>query len=167
MKARESGGSHYVTGVGYPQPFDRLAVELCRGATRHVCIQSPLLDHAVFDNPELTEVLSALARSSRQTRVRVLVADARPMVRNGHRLLALARRIPSVVEIRRLPEHQEWNGETLVIRDRDGHLYKPAGSDREGFFEIDSRAATRKHLELFEELWRQAVEDTELRRLSL
>ena len=55
----------------------------------------------------------------------------------------------------------------VVIRDHDGVLYKPAGSDHDGFYEPDSRASTRKHLELFEELWRYSVQDTELRTLSL
>ena len=167
MESDDLDLDRFVTGVHYPKPFDRMAVELCRGAIRYICIQSPRLDHAVFDKRELASMISALARRSRQTRVRVLIEDPRPLIQRGHRLLELARRIPSAMEIRRLPEHPEWTGETVVLRDQDGVLYKPGGSDHDGFFEPDSPASARKHLELFNELWRFSVTDDNLRSLSL
>lgn len=157
----------FIQGVAYPHPFDDLAVSLADSASRYICIMSPRLDRAAFDRDELATALSALARSSRQTEVRILVADTRGLVGRGHRLLELARRMPSLVQIRRLSEHPDWNGQTIVIRDRDGVLYKPGGPGHDGFYEPDSRASTRQHLELFEELWRYSVADPELRTLSV
>ena len=165
MSSKEPNG--FITGVEYPHPFDDLAVELCNSAARTICILSPHLDHAAFDNAALAEALSALARSTRQARVRILISDSRALVGRGHRLLQLARRLPSSLSIQKLAEHPDWNGETIVTRDRDGVLYKPGGSDHEGFYEPDSRASVQKHLELFEELWRHSTQDTELRSLSL
>lgn len=159
--------NEFLTGVEYPSPFDELAVALARSALRHICIMSPRLDHAAFDNAELVEALSALVRQSRQTSVRILITDSRTLVTRGHRLLTLARRLPTSVHIQKLAEHPDWNGETVVIRDRDGVLYKPGGSDHEGFYEPASRASTRRHLELFEELWRHSAQDVELRTLSI
>ena len=40
--------SEFLAGVGYPQPFADLVVELCASAAREVCILSPRLDHAAF-----------------------------------------------------------------------------------------------------------------------
>ena len=157
----------FVTGIEYPSPFDHYVVELCRGASRQICILSPCLEHAAFDKPELADALSALARDTRQSRVRILVSDTRPLVDRGHRLLQLARRLPSTVQIRKLAEHPDWNGETVVIRDLDGLLYKPGDSDTEAFCEPDSRASTQRHLELFEELWRFSEEDPDLRSMRL
>jgi hypothetical protein len=157
----------FLTGVEYPRPFDELALALAVSALRHICIMSPRLDHAVFDNAELAAALSALVRKSRQTSVRILIADSRALATRGHRLLNLARRLPSSVHIQKLAEHPDWNGETVVIRDLDGVLYKPGGSDHEGFYEPASRASTRRHLELFEELWRHSAQDVELRTLSI
>lgn len=159
--------SEFLAGVSYPHPFDELAVELCSAAARQVCILSPALDPETFDNPALADALTALIRSSRQTRVRVLVADTRGLVTRGHRLLQLARRIPSSVQIHKLAEHPQWKNETVVICDRDGVLYKPGDSDHNGFYEPSSRASTRRHLDLFEELWRCSAEDVELRSLAL
>jgi hypothetical protein len=121
----------------------------------------------VFDTQELSDALGVLVRSSRQTRVRILVADSRDMVTRGHRILKLARRIPSSVQIKKLVEHPQWRAETIVICDRDGVLYKPGDSDRDGFYEPSSKASAKRHLEMFEELWRHGVEDVELRSMSL
>lgn len=157
----------FITGVAFPTPFDRYTVALCESAMRHLAIQSPQLDHAAFDNSALVEAISALARRSRQAQVRILVSDARSLVTRGHKLLQLARRLPSVVHIRKLAEHPQWNNETIVIRDRDGVLFKPGGSDHDAFYEPDSRASTVRHLELFDELWRYSIEDPELRSLHI
>jgi hypothetical protein len=157
----------FVTAIDYPQPFDEYAVELCRSASRYICIMSPDLDHAAFDNSDLVDALSALARGSSQTQVRILVSNARQIVTRGHRLLQLARRLPSTVHIQELAEHPDWNSETVIIRDRDGVLYKPGGSDHNAFYEPDSRASTTRHLELFEELWRHSSQGVELRSLNL
>ena len=159
--------NEFLTGVEYPHPFDDLAVELCSSAAREICILSPKLDHQVFDRPELVEAIGVLIRSSRQTRVRILVADSRALVTRGHRLLLLARRLPSSVQIQKQAEHPQWKGETIVICDRDGVLYKPGDSDHDGFYEPSSRASTQGHLELFQELWRHSAQDVELRSLSL
>jgi len=157
----------FASGIEYPVPFNEYAVALCKSASRYICILSPQLDHAAFDSGDLVDALSELARRSRQTQVRILISDSRPIVTRGHQLLQLARRLPSTVHLRKLPEHPEWNGETVVIRDRDGVLYKPGGSDHDAFYEPDSRASTLKHLELFDELWRFSEEDTELRSLLI
>jgi hypothetical protein len=159
--------NEFITGIAYPQPFAAYAVALCESASRYICILSPQLDHAAFDNSELVDALSALARRSRQTQVRILISDSRPVVGRGHQLLQLARRLPSTVHIRKLEEHPNWNNETTVIRDRDGVLYKPGDSDHDAFYEPNSRASTLRHLELFDELWRLSVEDAELRTLHL
>ncbi len=153
--------------VAYPHPFAELAVTLCQDASRYIDILSPRLDHEVFDNSALTDVLSALARASRQTRIRILISDSRPLVARGHRLLELARRLPSSVFFQKLAEHPDWNGTTLVLRDLNGVLFKPGGSEHDGFYEPDSRASVQHHKELFEELWRLGSPDIELRSLSL
>jgi len=157
----------FLTGVRYPTPFDELAVELCRSASRYVCILSPCLDHAAFDNTALVDALGELARTSRQTRVRLLVSDTREIITRGHRLLQLSRRLPSTILLQKLIEHPDWNGETIVIRDHTGVLFKPGGSDHEGFYEPASGASTRRHLERFDELWRCSERDAELRALHI
>jgi predicted GNAT family N-acyltransferase len=160
-------GEQFIAGVTYPHPFAELACRLCASASHTVRILSPQLDHEVFDDHALSDALSALARKSRHTSVHILIADSRPLVKRGHQLLNLARRIPSSVEIRKLAHHPQWHGETIVIRDRDGVLFKPGDVDHEGFYEPQARASAARHIELFDELWQRAAPDVELRVLGL
>ena len=151
----------------YPHPFDELTVELCNSARRYVRILSPDLDHEVFDSDALREAISKLARRSRHTEVRILVSDTRALVQRGHRLLELARRIPGLVQIQVLADHPELNDDVMVIRDRDGLLFKPGDSEHQGRYEPDSRAITEEYVDKFDELWECSVPDAELRRLGL
>jgi len=154
-------------GVKYPQPFDDLAVQMAGSATRHVFVISPRLDYRVFDNQNLTSALSALVKRSRSTEVRILIADSRPLLNRGHRLLELARRLPTSIKIRKLDEHPRWGGETVVIGDRDSVLFKPADANHEAFFQPNSPATARQYLELFTELWNCGSDDIELRSLRV
>lgn len=157
----------YLAGISYPQPFADYAVSLCRSARRELCLLSPALDHRVFDRQALVDAISELARDSRQSRVRILVSDWRPMVKRGHRLLNLARRLPSAVHLQQLDEHPDWKGETLLLRDLSGVLWQPGDSDKTGFWEPDSRAGASRHRELFEELWRHSGPHVEFRSVPL
>lgn len=165
---RDTGlGKVYGNGIAYPEPFARWAVALCRNASREICILSHDLDHRVFDDSELATALSALARRAPQSRVRILVSDYRPMIQRGHRLLALARRLPSSIILQQLNEHPDWKGETLVLMDRSGVLCKPAESDKAAFCEPDSRARAERYRDFFEELWRHSGPHIEFRSVPL
>lgn len=160
-------GKVYSNGIEYPHPFAEWATALAADASREICVLSPDLDHRAFDDRDFADALSALARRSRNSRVRILVSDYRPMVQRGHRLLALARRLPSSILLQQLNEHPDWKGETLVIKDRSGVLCKPAQADQAAFCEPDSRARTERYLELFEELWRHSAPHIEFRSVPL
>lgn len=151
----------------YPHPFDQLAVELCDSARRYIRILSPTLDREVFDNAQLCDAISKLARRSRHSEIRILVNDSRPIVEHGHRLVTLAQRIPSLIHIQRLSDHPQMNDDTMVIRDSDGLLFKPAGSDHQGFYEPDSKARVASYVERFDELWERSGPDINLRQMRI
>jgi hypothetical protein len=157
----------YTNHIAFPVEFLTQAVTLCQASSRSLCIQSPHLDHEVFNQPELAEAISAFARGSRHSEIRILISDNRPLLQRGHRLLQLARRIPSAMHFRVLPEHPNWKGESLVIGDRNAYLFQPQNKGRTAFGDSDARADTLKYLERFNELWRAAQQDSNLRALSL
>ena len=157
-----------VVPAQYPQPFADLTLALAHSARRHLDILSPALEPLVFDRSELVSAISALVRRGREARVRILVSDARAITSRGHRLLALARRLPSSVHLRHLPEHPDWRGHCCVVRDRDGVLYAPAEDlQSDGFFRADDRADGARESDAFAELWRHAVVDPGFRSLHL
>lgn len=155
----------FVNNLAYPEGFAQYAVALCESASRYINIMSPDLDHAAFDQSELADALSTLARGSRQTQIRILVQDPRRMVSLGHRLLSLAKRLPSTIAIQRLSEHPDWKGQSVITRDLDGVLYRHP--DGQAFYEPQSRASAARHIDLFNELWRFSEVDPEFRTLQL
>jgi hypothetical protein len=151
----------------YPHPFDQHAVELCDSASRYLRILSPTLDRDVFDNAQLCDAISKLARRSRHSDIRILVNNSRPIVEHGHRLLTLAQRIPSLIKIQILSAHPQMNDDTMVIRDLDGLLFKPADSDHQGFYEPESISRVASYVERFDELWERSGPDIDLRRMQI
>lgn len=156
-----------VSGLRYPQPFDQLVIAQARLARRELRILSPQLDPRVFGQEALESSLRKFLRQGAATKVNILVEDARALVSRGHRLLQLARRLPSSVEIRRLAEHPDWNGDTLVLRDRRGMLALPASETDPAFYRPDDRPRCEAELARFEDLWRVASIDPEFRALSI
>jgi predicted GNAT family N-acyltransferase len=153
--------------VTFPTPFDQLAVAQARLCRRELAILSPTLDRRVFSTEDLASGIRALLRRGRPCRARILIQDSRPLAQQGHLLLELARRVPSSMELRKLPEHPDWNGDTLVLRDRGAVLAFPGGDSNPGSYRPTDRARCETALARFEELWNAGAHDPELRSLSL
>ena len=82
--------------------LQQAAIALLAQAKREVLIVTTNLEHERFDNEDFINALSAFARSSRYATTRILVADPSLAVTEGHRLVKLARKLSSLVEIRQL-----------------------------------------------------------------
>ncbi|MEH6568939.1 MAG: hypothetical protein V7709_07695 [Halioglobus sp.] len=156
--------AHY--GVAYPTPFRELACALCTSSTRYLKILSPHLDHTIFDSVEVADAISALARSDSHSRVQILISDSRPILQKGHRLLSLSRRLPSSVIFRKLSDHPEMKGQTVLVGDLDKVLFMP-GDEGPGFYDPDSRASAKQFTDKFDSLWERGVADPGFRRLGL
>ena len=167
MELDYRGYRQRISGPGYPQPFAQLAVELAASARRELRIFSPELDREVFGNPDLVSAIAALARKNRLSLLRILVTDTRSIVKRGHRLLELARRLPSSIAIQVISDYPGLATDTFLIRDLDGMLFKPADTDNKGFYEPDSRPDARAFITHFDELWLRSRPDPELRALQL
>ena len=147
-----TGTNEFISNVGYPQPFDVLALELAKTARRDLRIYSALLDPEVFDSSELASAMTALARRSRLSNIRILINDAKPVAKRGHQLLNLSRRLSSIVQIRVVADHPELPDATYVVRDNNGVVYKPNERARGGFYEPGSRASAKRFVDQFDML---------------
>lgn len=144
-----------------------VVVQMARQAERCLRIFSPALSHPVFDNAHLADAISALARRSRYTDVRILVSDSRPMVQRGHALLALHRRLSSNVPILKLPYETHEFTDTVVIADDCGVIAKPEANDESLFACFNNRPQARALMETFDYLWQRGMTDPEIRGLAL
>jgi hypothetical protein len=136
-------------------------------AKRFLYLFTTDLDGAVYDDEEFVESTAALARSHPRARVLILVQDSTPAVKHGHRLVQLAQRLSSRVEIRQpIVEYRNLR-ENYLVADGIGYLRRRLPNRYEGKASFYARLAARKLVDQFTEVWEHAHTDPQLRRLHL
>jgi predicted GNAT family N-acyltransferase len=138
-------------------------------ARRHIQIVSPLLDPLLFERPELVTAISAFVRGARGVQVRILLGDSSQIVARGHRLVELARRLESLITIRRLPPASDSpDGLTsFVTWDDRGYWLMPDYREYQALRDLADPVQAARLMERFERLWNHSTPDPELRVLSL
>ncbi len=147
----------------------KLSAQMAGAARRRLDIVSRSLEPAVYDTREFLDAAQKMVLSTRgRGRVRILVLDPEALLSRGeHRLVNLAMRVSSYMEIRRPgPDHQEFN-EAMLLADRGGVIHRKHSDRYEGVanFHAPQRAAYLS--ENFETLWQNAEPDPHFRRLML
>ncbi|MEO6064247.1 MAG: GNAT family N-acetyltransferase [Lysobacterales bacterium] len=125
-------------------------------------------DPLLLDRPSFVDEIQRVALSGRGAVVRLLLRDARRMARDGHRLLELARRLPSFVEIRCVEVDESGLDDDAFVFDDVGGVYWQPRSDSphaEGSMHDPHRAAAISNR--FEHHWQRAQPNPALRRLTL
>jgi predicted GNAT family N-acyltransferase len=143
------------------------AAGMLRQAKRDLALFTHDLDPAVYDQPPFLEAFKALALRSRHSRLRILLQDNTLVQQQGHRLLELAQRLPSVIEIRRPNEEQLEYPENFLLADDCGYLHKRSLEDYSGIACYHNRHRVNRLLAVFDEAWKQGIPDRELARLHL
>ena len=142
-------------------------VHLCEHARREILILSQLLDHKLFNNPALLSCLSHFARLHHHSHVHILVHDTRPVVRDGHGMLDMVRRLPSSFSMRVVHPEMRDRDDSMILVDRTGMVGIPDYSIARGFQTLNDAALTRQYARLFHRLQDRSITDPNLRRLSI
>jgi predicted GNAT family N-acyltransferase len=143
---------------------ERLAVQ----ARSELLISTPDLEPALYDRPPVLQAIQRLAVVRRGGMpVRVLVLDAQRAVQHGHRLIELARRFSSAVQIRCIPEDLADGAEPCLLADELGYGLRPSATQEGLLVDFADGGRTRRLRRLFELLWQQSEPHLELRRLYL
>ena len=135
-------------------------------ARRELVIHAPDLDPAVLSDAGICAALQAFLLQNRHARIRLLLNSA-DNTRGSHRFIALARRLPSYVQLLRAqPEDQApacWllaDQRTLVWRPQF-HRYTA------GYACADAALLARTPLRDFNERWERGQPEPQLRQLYL
>lgn len=149
------------------EDFQKYTVALSTNARRHLDILSHTLDPLVYEHPDTIAALSALARSHRLARVRILVQDTLPLIESGHALVRLAQRLPSKIEVRKQHGELENTDMGFVLADSEQVLYKHDDRLYRGFVNFKAPAELRSLREAFVRAWEYAQPDPQLQQLHL
>lgn len=142
-------------------------VEGLAEARRQVRIFSPLLDPVLFDQPLVAEGLSEFARRGPPVQARILIVSSSAMVARGHRLLELARRLDSKIEIRRVAEEQAGEDVSFFCWDGTGFWLMPDYREYQCLLNLNDPVRSAQLADKFDQLWARSQPDPELRELKL
>lgn len=167
LTAQRLGETDQLFEVDLREDLRQLILTMSQQAKHRILIFSHTLDHDLFDTDELYEAIKTLAIASHRTHIHIIVQDAKPIVRQGHRLLNLARRITSHMKIKVTAREHRDILETFIIFDDRAYIIQnnPERFDADGNFYDPLKA--RQLSEQFDELWNRGIIDSSLRRLSL
>ena len=144
------------------------AVQALLGAARHeICIYTRDLEPGLYERAEILEACRRVALSGRGASLRILVQDTARAVRDGHRLLDLAQRLSSVIQIRRPVQEDLQYAAAFVLNDAGGFLYRSFGDRPEAEGDLYYPPRRNELKRYFDEVWERAEQPPELRRLSL
>jgi predicted GNAT family N-acyltransferase len=143
------------------------AASLLRQSKRELAILSLNLDPPVYDQIAFLEGFKSLSLRSRFSRIRILLQDNTLVLQRGHRLIELAQRLPSVVEIRKPNEDFIDLPENFLLADDCGYLHRKASESYHGTACYNDRHRVNRLMALFSDAWETATPDRDLARLHL
>lgn len=141
--------------------------ELAAAARHKLWIYTRDLDRLLYDREPFLEAVRRIALSGRGAEVRILIQDASDAVRDSHRLLHLAARLPTYILVRTPIDEDRQYPSAFLLNDLGGFLLRPIGSRYEGEGHSASPGLQAGLLNYFNQVWERAEPDPELRRVSV
>ena len=136
-------------------------------AARNVKIYSQFLDHVIFDEQRIVEDLSRFIRRAPPISIQILLHSSQLVVSRGHRLIELARRMDSKIEVRCVTSEMAQDEHTCVLWDDQGYWLLPEYRDYNAMANLYDPVRTRKLSDRYAYLWSRSSTDQELRLLRL
>jgi hypothetical protein len=143
------------------------AVALARQAQRTLLLHTFDLEARIYNTQPFVDAVSALLRRHPGACFNVLIQNLDRIVRDGHRLVNLAQRLGSSIQIRRCALQYRGYCGTFLLVDSTGYLYRPMSSRYEGVASFYNASEVARLGKYFREAWEHSDTDMELRRLYI
>ncbi|MEM1432871.1 MAG: GNAT family N-acetyltransferase [Pseudomonadota bacterium] len=145
----------------------RALADCLSAPSRHLEILHPTLEPELFATPAFCDGISSFARGGQRHRIRILIYSSHRIVTGGNRLVELARRLDSRIQIRRVPEEYATDERAFLCWDAEGYWLLPNAESYHGLLNANDPVMARRLTERFDYLWERAKVDPELRLLKL
>lgn len=143
------------------------ALHLVNQGGRSLDIFSRDLEPRIYDIPEFIDAVRSLAIKTRDMRVRILVIDPDFIIKHGHRLVELARRLTSHMEIRKLHEDYCNNPEAYLVVDNRGVLHRKLATRYEAVVNFNKPITATELYNQFTEMWERSKQYMDFKRLYI
>jgi len=144
-----------------------VAHALAAQAQRTLLLHTEDLEPAIYDDSAFLEAVSRLARALGPSRIWILIHDARKVVQHGHRLIEIARRLSSTIQLRRpAPQYRNYH-ESFLLVDGCGYLHRRIAARYEGTANFHDPGKVADLEKYFMEVWERSEADEEIKRLYI
>lgn len=143
-------------------------LQLLADARHRLAIYQPALGTDVYGSQlELAEV-RRIATSGRGADIRILLHDPASALRDSHRLIALAQRLPSIIRIRSpLEEADLAYASAYLLTDQGGYLFQTDARRADARASLRDRSSQAPLMQHFNEVWERSAPATVLQPLDL
>lgn len=153
--------------VDSSQDVLRASVAMISQTRRTLEIVSRHLDPPIYDTADFITSLQRLVLDSRRARIRIIIMNSAPVVSRGHRLIELAQRLSSYIEIRNPSRtHVNYNS-AFLLADGIGSVHRILADRFEGVVNFNDLRVAQALREQFEEMWPAGTPDPNFRRLGI
>ena len=143
-------------------------LQLLAEARHRLAIRLPVLPGDCYASVAELAELRRVAISGRGAQIRILLHDPEGALRNDHRLIALAQRLPSAIQIRVPVEETDLADlSACLLNDAGGYLYLPEADRPQGRASRCDRAAQAPLQQHFDAVWERAERATALNTLDI
>jgi predicted GNAT family N-acyltransferase len=168
LRRRRLGRDGGLLRTRNPRLVEAAVEVLATQATRSLTILTPDLEPRLYDRlPVLATIRRLATELPGQLSVRILLIDAEPVVRRGHRIIELSQALTSGVQIRAVPEAFIDRCDFFVVADAQGYCQRRRAAPDIALIDFAGIATARRLLRAFEAIWEQGEIHQELRRLYL
>ena len=143
------------------------ALAMAQQANRFIQIATRDLDALLYDNEPFIDAITALAKRHAKSHIDILVWDSMTAVKHGHRLINLAHRLSSYIQIRKPAEEHANYTEAFLVADGVGYMSRNLADRFDGVASFNAPMQARNLSQLFTTMWEKATPDPQLRRLHI
>ncbi|WP_437880895.1 histone acetyltransferase HPA2 [Pseudomonas sp. LRF_L74] len=140
---------------------------LIQQARHSLCLYSSDLEPLLYDHSSIQEACTGFLLAHPRNRLRILVRDVSKPVKQGHRLLSLAKRITSNLHIRRINDGSEEEQSTYLLADDCGLLLRAKPESYVGYALYNDSSRARRQRVAFDQAWETGLQDPDLRSFLL
>ncbi len=143
------------------------ALQLANQAQRRIEIFSYDLDAPIYNHTTFLIAVKNLAVRSRHSQIRILLQTNERVLKEGHRLIELWRRLTSSIEIRHPHVDYLEHTENFFLADNTGYLQWDLSNRYEGSIDFYAKLKAERYSDFFAEVWERSEPDSELRHLHI
>lgn len=143
-------------------------LQLLGDARHRLAIRVPVLGSESYASAQELDELRRIATSGRSALIRILLHDPDAALRNDHRLIALAQRLPSSIQIRTPVDEVDltW-ASACLLNDVGGYLFLPDAERVQGRAARNHRANAAPLQQHFDEVWDRSERASMLQTLDI